>query len=113
MVQKRFHGGIVWQRARAQQLARVPYCERCIAEHALTAATVVHHHIDVDERPDLRLDPGNLESLCRACHEAGHGRALGYSKDFDVTGHYVDPRHPSNRPPRVIVKPTPARRTGR
>jgi hypothetical protein len=109
-MQKRFHSGIIWQRARAQQLARVPYCEKCLDEQTLVAATVAHHRVDVDQRPDLRTDPANLQSLCRMHHETLHHRAAGYSCEFDATGHYLDPRHPSNRPRRNIARPTPARR---
>jgi predicted kinase len=35
---------------------------------------MVHHIEPIDRRPDLRLDKGNLLSLCWSCHEAIHGR---------------------------------------
>jgi hypothetical protein len=110
MVAKRFHSSIIWQRARARQLRAVPYCERCLAEHTLTVAVIAHHKIDVDERPDLRLDPANLESLCRQHHEIEHHRAPAYSRDFGLDGLPTDKNHPIYRPRPVVVKPTPRRR---
>ena len=35
-------------------------------------ATIVHHIIPRDERPDLALEIDNLRSLCDACHNKRH-----------------------------------------
>ena len=35
-------------------------------------ATMVHHVISINDRPDLALDLGNLRSLCEACHNKKH-----------------------------------------
>ena len=61
-----------WRKVRALKLRMNPLCERCGM-----VAQVVHHIKEVDARPDLRLDLGNLESLCRRCHEIEHGRLRG------------------------------------
>ena len=58
-----------WAAVRAIKLRTGPLCERCGK-----VATVVHHVVPVEDRPDLRLDLANLESLCRSCHEIEHGR---------------------------------------
>jgi len=49
-----------------------PLCADC--GHA---ATEVHHKIDIRQQPGLRLDPTNLESLCKACHSTRTGRGRG------------------------------------
>jgi 5-methylcytosine-specific restriction endonuclease McrA len=60
-----------WQKVRKQALKAARFeCNRCGSR-----AVVVHHIVPVDEAPDRRLDPSNLECLCRSCHEKHHGRA--------------------------------------
>jgi 5-methylcytosine-specific restriction protein A len=49
-------------------------CVRCAERGRYVRATVVHHIQPVEDRPDLRLEPGNLMPLCRDCHEREHGR---------------------------------------
>lgn len=58
-----------WRRLRLEVLQRDHYlCQRC----GRRAATVVHHIIPVKERPDLKRELSNLESVCDACHNALH-----------------------------------------
>lgn len=58
-----------WRRLRLEALQRDHYfCQRC----GRRAATVVHHIIPVKERPDLKRELSNLESVCDACHNALH-----------------------------------------
>jgi len=61
-----------WRKVRRLKLRMNPLCERCGK-----IATVVHHKQEVADRPDLRLDIGNLESLCFGCHEIHHNRKKG------------------------------------
>ena len=59
-----------WARLRTDQLTREPWCAECTrAGRKRTRATVVDHI--VPHRGDLRLfaDPGNLQSLCKRCHD--------------------------------------------
>lgn len=61
-----------WQATRAAQLARFPVCQDC----GLCPATEVHH---VRSRAEGGGDdPGNLRSLCHACHGRITGRAGGF-----------------------------------
>jgi len=46
-----------------------PVCNRCGY-----ATQVVHHVVPLDEGGE-QFDEGNLEALCRECHERHHGRA--------------------------------------
>ena len=45
-----------------------PVCNRCGY-----ATQVVHHIVPLDEGGE-QFDEGNLEALCRECHERHHGR---------------------------------------
>jgi hypothetical protein len=58
-----------WRAVRAAHLRGQPECQACAARRGLE----VHHVEPVHLRPDRELDPGNLITLCRACHFAfGH-----------------------------------------
>lgn len=57
-----------WEKVARLKVSNNPLCEQCEREGKLTPTRMVHHKIPVDIRPDLRLDPGNLESLCYSCH---------------------------------------------
>lgn len=46
-------------------------CRRCGGSDRLE----LHHKITVAERPDLGMDKGNIEVLCRECHRSHHGIA--------------------------------------
>lgn len=59
-----------WEKVQALKVKDDPLCGRCLDKGKLTPTQMVHHKIPVDIRPDLRLDPGNLESLCWSCHAA-------------------------------------------
>ena len=62
-----------WQAVRTQVLARDGYrCQVCKRAGRLTPATTVHHLKSVRQAPNLKLDPANLETICRACHNAEH-----------------------------------------
>lgn len=58
-----------WTNFRAVYLRQHPVCARCGR-----AANVVHHIIPLEDGGD-KYDDGNLEALCRICHEIHHGRA--------------------------------------
>jgi len=59
-----------WHHLRRAHLALEPRCAACAALGRAIPATIVDHIIAVVERPDLRLDPDNLQSLCKPCHDA-------------------------------------------
>jgi 5-methylcytosine-specific restriction enzyme A len=69
-----------WRRARDAQRAREPLCRMCLAEGRVTEASVVDHIISVQERPDLRLEPSNLRSLCKAHHDWRTAGDHGFNK---------------------------------
>jgi 5-methylcytosine-specific restriction protein A len=58
-----------WQRVRSAKLVANPFCQ--IRTHCHGAmATEVDHIIPIDQRPELRLEPSNLQSSCKACNVA-------------------------------------------
>ena len=69
---KAFYNSPAWVKLRTLKLSQAPMCERCIRDNRLVEATVVHHKVEIDADPSLRLDIDNLESLCASCHSRLH-----------------------------------------
>lgn len=59
-----------WQKLRKLKLRTDPLCESCKPQGRVSLALEVDHKIRISERPDLRLDWDNLQSLCETCHDA-------------------------------------------
>lgn len=63
--------GSDWQRLRGWYIKRNPLCEDPYKIHSQpTVASHVDHKKKIVDRPDLRLDPNNLQSLCEFCHNS-------------------------------------------
>lgn len=57
-----------WRALRASHLGEHPLCVKC-GERGLTVAATEVDHIRAHRGDDtLRLDAGNLRSLCKSCH---------------------------------------------
>lgn len=76
---RNLYGLKAWKRARAYQLHAFPLCALCHARGILTPANVVNHRKPHRGVMDLFLDPANLESLCKPCHD-------GPTQSFERTG---------------------------
>lgn len=65
-----------WQQLREQHLKQHPLCAECESSGRTSVAEDVDHIKPFQSINDpLRLDPDNLRSLCRACHNRKtHGR---------------------------------------
>ena len=62
-----------WRHTRMSVLRRDGYqCQMCRRYGRTVDATEVHHIKHVDDHPDLAFEPGNLISLCKACHNKQH-----------------------------------------
>ena len=59
-----------WARIRSVVLNEDPLCQECLSKGRCTVANVVHHIVDLVERPDLALTRSNLMSLCSSCHSS-------------------------------------------
>ena len=58
-----------WKDLRAAHLDAFPFCAHCGA-----LGEVVHHVVEHGGDPALAYDPGNLETVCVACHNRVHQR---------------------------------------
>ena len=82
-----FYHRKAWKRVRLEALRRDHWmCRDCMdrfeAGYGIkpNRATMVHHVIPLEERPDLALDLDNLRSLCDECHNRRHPEKGGRSK---------------------------------
>jgi 5-methylcytosine-specific restriction protein A len=57
-----------WQRLRRMHLNANPWCVFCLEKGLVVEGEHVDHKLTIRERPDLRLDPENLQTLCAPCH---------------------------------------------
>ena len=57
-----------WKKTRADHLQRNPLCEECLKQGVYTPASQVHHRKKLVDRPDLKHETDNLESICLPCH---------------------------------------------
>lgn len=95
-----------WKLKRAAQLARRPWCEPCKALGMSRRATIANHKIRHNGDPKLFWH-GELESVCKPCHDAAIQKAeiQGFRPDLDAEGWPSDPAHPFNRPRKARTCP--------
>lgn len=68
-----FYDTAAWKRTRERVLRRDRYmCVDCRRYGRMREAVEVHHIQHLEDAPELALDPGNLVSLCKACHRKRH-----------------------------------------
>lgn len=74
-----FYKSLRWRAQRERALARdLGVCQECLRRFnagdtiKVQRATMVHHIIPREERPDLELELSNLESLCDKHHNYMH-----------------------------------------
>ena len=99
-----FYDSPQWAAVRALVLKRDGYrCTVCGCSVQGKGNARVDHVQSIHDRPDLRLVPGNLRTLCpehdnQAHRETGHhGKkrdAQFFIRDADRTGMPLDPSHP-------------------
>ena len=90
-----------WAITRARHLKRHPHCVMCHAKGP--KGMTVDHVTPRSVRPDLALDPNNLQTLCSQCHgqaKQHHERKAGdvLAGGSTVEGWPADPAHPWNMP---------------
>lgn len=64
---QRLYNHSSWNRLRAAQLARDPWCADCLAKDIYTPATDVDH-IEPHRGDPVKFFAGRLQSLCHPCH---------------------------------------------
>jgi len=85
---QRFYQSEKWKRLRSYILQR-GICTRCESMGITTAGTEVNHIIPLQENYALRLDPDNLELLCKSCHSKVTAEEKKAKKQRDIEG-YID-----------------------
>lgn len=65
-----FYRSTLWRDFRAAILAERPLCVVCEKAGRVTAATVLDHIQEVADRPDLALDPANVQPMCLHHHQS-------------------------------------------
>lgn len=74
-----FYSSADWKRLRQSILERDHYeCQWCKAEGKLTtqydSVLEVDHIKELEYHPELALNPNNLRTLCKDCHNKRHNR---------------------------------------
>lgn len=68
-----FYHSAEWKAVRLQVLERDSYlCQPCKRAGRITPAKTVDHIEPLRTNWSRRLDPNNLETICRQCHNAKH-----------------------------------------
>ena len=88
-----FRSSYAWQKARKATLERdFHLCKLCAAEGRISHGNLGVHHIEpLSERYDLRLDTGNLVSLCSGCHRKADGGGVARSRLRRIAASKVPP----------------------
>ena len=66
-------GDIIWIKLRKDFIKRNPLCVRHRLANKSVSGKHVDHIISVRQRPDLKYDEGNLQTLCHSCHSIKTG----------------------------------------
>ncbi|WP_210090674.1 HNH endonuclease [Paenibacillus turicensis] len=70
---KPFYKSKEWRKCREMILIRDHYlCQSCLKKGIIKSANTVHHIKQLEDYPELALEPTNLESICPACHNHEH-----------------------------------------
>jgi len=98
---RRMYKGARWEKLRQTVKVRDKgLCQPCLRKtpKQITAGTVVHHKEAHKGDPVLFYDADNTELSCAPCHDGPlqSEEKLGYSRQIDVSGWPVDPKHPTN-----------------
>jgi len=84
-----------WRKLRTYQLRAQPLCEQCRKKGLSVAAEVVHH-VTPHKGDPILFFTGELQSLCKSCHdhETGQVEQHGYDNAIGLDGWPTDDRHP-------------------
>jgi 5-methylcytosine-specific restriction enzyme A len=78
-MKRAFYNSKRWKNKRKYILQRDGYlCQECKKYGKNTEAKIVHHILEIDERPDLALVNSNLVTVCSSCHNKLHPEKGGH-----------------------------------
>jgi len=87
-----------WRKLRRIQLRKDPLCAFCKKMGKITEATVADHITPISDDPKARLDPNNLQSLCKECHDTIKQRMESESyNQVGLNGMPMSKDHPWNK----------------
>ena len=75
---QKFYNSNGWKKLRQQKLSEQPLCELCLQRGMTKPGQEVHHAIKFFDQYDeadkwlLLLDPDNLVTVCKSCHQHIH-----------------------------------------
>lgn len=75
---RNFYKSKAWSSIRLFILNRdARLCQECLKNNRITKADTVHHIKELLEVWELRLEPTNLESICKKCHNKHKRKGRG------------------------------------
>lgn len=85
---QQFYSSEAWNQTRKAYRKSVGgLCEKCLAKGLYVPGVIVHHKIHLTPQnvhiPEIAMDWGNLELVCRECHAEEHGKR---KKRYTVDG---------------------------
>lgn len=89
-----FYKSKQWQRCRSYCWSRDKgLCQDCLKNGMIVPGVEVHHVVELTPEnindSSISLNPSNLVTLCKSCHEARHGRVLKRYK-LDELGRVIE-----------------------
>lgn len=90
-----WYGTYRWKQRHRQQMRKHPLCHHC-AQKGLVVIAVIADHVKPHKGDWNSFWLGELQSLCRNCHESGKKfeEARGFRSDIGADGLPLDPTHP-------------------
>jgi hypothetical protein len=85
-----------WRRRRALQLREHPLCRFCLEGRGLVVPAEVADHVEPHHGDPNRFFCGDLQSLCRPCHDIRKRfiESNGYDPIVGLDGWPIDRLHP-------------------
>lgn len=78
-----FYTSKKWRAKRQHILKRDAYlCQECKKYGKNIEAKIVHHIIEIEDAPELKLKNNNLVSVCASCHNKIHPEKGGHKINF-------------------------------
>lgn len=81
-----FYNSTPWKKKRAVFLKENPLCAYCKLKGRYVLANVVDHIVDIQDRPELRLESSNFRSLCITCHNTKTAKKHSNNSTGTVNG---------------------------
>jgi len=91
----KFYGSWPWKKKRKAFRESNPLCVQCDESGRVSATEIVDHIMPISEG-GAPLDDGNLQALCRVCHEKKSASESAKKRGDRGLKHYKPKRYPSH-----------------